>query len=51
MRDHVVNAAEPGDCEGNVNSVQIRILNDLLLHRDAVSSSAATERSGVHVKL
>ncbi|KAK3563688.1 hypothetical protein QTP86_034395 [Hemibagrus guttatus] len=47
MRDHVVNAAEPGDCEGNVNSAQTRILNDLLLHRDAVcmSSSAATESS------
>ncbi|XP_017332305.1 SANT and BTB domain regulator of class switch recombination isoform X3 [Ictalurus punctatus] len=47
MRDHVVNAAEPGDCEGNMNSVQTRILNDLLLHRDAVcvSSPTATDSS------
>ncbi|XP_053093632.1 SANT and BTB domain regulator of class switch recombination [Pangasianodon hypophthalmus] len=42
MRDHVVNVAEPGDCEGNVNSVQTRILNDLLLHRDAVCMSPPT---------
>lgn len=47
----MVNVAEPGDCEGNVNSVQTRMLNDLLLHRDAVcmSSPTAMDRSRVHV--
>ncbi|TSU37056.1 hypothetical protein Baya_12880 [Bagarius yarrelli] len=49
MRDHVVNAAEPGDREGNVNFAQTRILNDLLLHRDTVctSSSADTDRQSL----
>ncbi|KAL7861611.1 hypothetical protein SRHO_G00130520 [Serrasalmus rhombeus] len=36
VRDHVVSALDDGDCGDNMNSVQIRILNDLLLHRDAV---------------
>ncbi|XP_076834323.1 SANT and BTB domain regulator of class switch recombination isoform X2 [Brachyhypopomus gauderio] len=35
LRDHVV-CPDSGDCVDNVNSVQTRILNDLLLHRDVV---------------
>ncbi|KAI5622822.1 hypothetical protein C0J50_17700, partial [Silurus asotus] len=42
LRDHTVTVAEPGDCEGNVSSVQTRVLNDLLLHRDAVCMSFPT---------
>ncbi|XP_012675372.2 uncharacterized protein KIAA1841 isoform X2 [Clupea harengus] len=37
MRDHVVSAADSGDCSGHpVNTAEARLLNDLLLHRDAV---------------
>uniref|UniRef100_W5K0H6 SANT and BTB domain regulator of CSR n=1 Tax=Astyanax mexicanus TaxID=7994 RepID=W5K0H6_ASTMX len=36
VRDHVVSVWEGLDCEDNVNPNQTRILNDLLLHRDAV---------------
>uniref|UniRef100_A0A8C1L6Q4 Si:ch211-189k9.2 n=1 Tax=Cyprinus carpio TaxID=7962 RepID=A0A8C1L6Q4_CYPCA len=37
IRDHIVSAADGGDCnDHNVNSTQTRILNDLLLHREAV---------------
>uniref|UniRef100_A0A671KZA8 SANT and BTB domain-containing protein n=1 Tax=Sinocyclocheilus anshuiensis TaxID=1608454 RepID=A0A671KZA8_9TELE len=47
IRDHIVSAADGGDCsDHNVNSTQTRILNDLLLHREAVSddASAGSER-------
>lgn len=49
----MVDAAESGDCEGNGNSAQTRILNDLLLHRDTVCINApgATDRSRVHLNL
>lgn len=49
----MVNVVEPGDPEGNTNSKQTRILNDLLLHRDVVCTSCptATDRSGIHVNL
>uniref|UniRef100_A0A672KCF6 SANT and BTB domain regulator of CSR n=1 Tax=Sinocyclocheilus grahami TaxID=75366 RepID=A0A672KCF6_SINGR len=37
IRDHIVSAADGGDCgDHNVNSTQTRILNDLLLHREAM---------------
>ncbi|XP_016377723.1 uncharacterized protein KIAA1841 isoform X1 [Sinocyclocheilus rhinocerous] len=37
IRDHIVSAADGGDCgDHDVNSTQTRILNDLLLHRQAV---------------
>lgn len=37
IRDHIVSATDGGDCgDHNVNSTQTRILNDLLLHREAV---------------
>ncbi|KAM6956246.1 SANT and BTB domain regulator of class switch recombination [Aplochiton taeniatus] len=38
MRDHIVSVLDSGDCSGDhqVNSAQTRLLNDLLLHRDAV---------------
>uniref|UniRef100_A0A9J8A8J0 SANT and BTB domain regulator of CSR n=1 Tax=Cyprinus carpio carpio TaxID=630221 RepID=A0A9J8A8J0_CYPCA len=40
IRDHIVSAADGGDCgDHNVNSTQTRILNDLLLHREAVCFS------------
>uniref|UniRef100_A0AAR2M6J1 SANT and BTB domain-containing protein n=1 Tax=Pygocentrus nattereri TaxID=42514 RepID=A0AAR2M6J1_PYGNA len=47
VRDHVVSALDDGDCGDNMNSVQIRILNDLLLHRDAVCviSTQTADRS------
>ncbi|XP_056623136.1 SANT and BTB domain regulator of class switch recombination isoform X2 [Triplophysa dalaica] len=36
-RDHIVSAADGGDCSDHiVNSTQTRILNDLLLHREAM---------------
>uniref|UniRef100_A0A8C2CUX2 Si:ch211-189k9.2 n=1 Tax=Cyprinus carpio TaxID=7962 RepID=A0A8C2CUX2_CYPCA len=49
IRDHIVSAADGGDCsDHNVNSTQTRILNDLLLHREAVcvseDPSAGSER-------
>uniref|UniRef100_A0A673KH46 SANT and BTB domain-containing protein n=1 Tax=Sinocyclocheilus rhinocerous TaxID=307959 RepID=A0A673KH46_9TELE len=47
IRDHIVSAADGGDCgDHDVNSTQTRILNDLLLHRQAVSddASAGSER-------
>uniref|UniRef100_A0A8C0YA46 SANT and BTB domain regulator of CSR n=1 Tax=Cyprinus carpio carpio TaxID=630221 RepID=A0A8C0YA46_CYPCA len=46
IRDHIVSAADGGDCnDHNVNSTQTRILNDLLLHREAVCvpESGSTE--------
>lgn len=37
IREHIVSTADGGDCgDHNVNSTQTRILNDLLLHREAV---------------
>ncbi|XP_049319916.1 SANT and BTB domain regulator of class switch recombination isoform X2 [Astyanax mexicanus] len=47
VRDHVVSVWEGLDCEDNVNPNQTRILNDLLLHRDAVCvfSTHTTDRS------
>uniref|UniRef100_A0A8C2CSW1 Si:ch211-189k9.2 n=1 Tax=Cyprinus carpio TaxID=7962 RepID=A0A8C2CSW1_CYPCA len=44
IRDHIVSAADGGDCnDHNVNSTQTRILNDLLLHREAVCVPESTE--------
>uniref|UniRef100_A0A673KV30 SANT and BTB domain-containing protein n=1 Tax=Sinocyclocheilus rhinocerous TaxID=307959 RepID=A0A673KV30_9TELE len=43
IRDHIVSAADGGDCgDHNVNSTQTRILNDLLLHREAVCVPEST---------
>lgn len=42
MRDHVVGASDSGDCSGHpADTAQTRLLNDLLLHRDAVCMSPA----------
>uniref|UniRef100_A0AAY4DPJ2 SANT and BTB domain-containing protein n=1 Tax=Denticeps clupeoides TaxID=299321 RepID=A0AAY4DPJ2_9TELE len=41
MRDHVVRAMDGRGCGDQVNSAQIKVLNDLLLHRDAVCVSGA----------
>ncbi|XP_048047177.1 SANT and BTB domain regulator of class switch recombination isoform X1 [Megalobrama amblycephala] len=44
IRDHIVSAADGGDCgDHNVNSTQTRILNDLLLHREAVCVPESSE--------
>ncbi|XP_072546219.1 SANT and BTB domain regulator of class switch recombination isoform X2 [Salminus brasiliensis] len=47
VRDHVVSASDGLDSGDNVNSAQTRILNDLLLHRNAVcvSSTHTTDSS------
>ncbi|XP_056120270.1 SANT and BTB domain regulator of class switch recombination isoform X1 [Rhinichthys klamathensis goyatoka] len=44
IRDHIVSAVDGGDCgDHNVNSTQTRILNDLLLHREAVCVPDSSE--------
>ncbi|XP_051503147.1 SANT and BTB domain regulator of class switch recombination isoform X1 [Myxocyprinus asiaticus] len=44
IRDHIVSAADGGDCvDHNVNSTQTRMLNDLLLHREAVCVPESSE--------
>ncbi|KAL2083175.1 hypothetical protein ACEWY4_020948 [Coilia grayii] len=44
MRDHVVSTAEAGDCSSQpVDRTQTRLLNDLLLHRDAVCVTPITQ--------
>ncbi|XP_035389027.1 uncharacterized protein KIAA1841 homolog isoform X2 [Electrophorus electricus] len=40
LRDHVVCTVDSEDCLDNMKSVQTRILNDLLLHRDVVCVSS-----------
>ncbi|XP_051579581.1 SANT and BTB domain regulator of class switch recombination-like isoform X2 [Myxocyprinus asiaticus] len=43
-RDHIVSAADGENCgDHNVNSTQTRILNDLLLHREAVCVPESSE--------
>lgn len=44
MRDHVVSAADSGDCSGHpADTAQTRLLSDLLLHRDAVCVTPAPQ--------
>ncbi|XP_041922473.1 uncharacterized protein KIAA1841 [Alosa sapidissima] len=44
MRDHVVGAADGGDCSSHpVSTAQTRLLDDLLLHRDAVCMTPAPQ--------
>ncbi|KAM9804322.1 SANT and BTB domain regulator of class switch recombination-like [Neosynchiropus ocellatus] len=40
MRDHIVNLPDDEDCD-EATAAQIRVLNDLLLHRDAVCAPSA----------
>lgn len=44
MRDHIVNVPDEESCD-EATSAQTRVLNDLLLHRDAVCVSS-TPSSG-----
>ncbi|KAM4607280.1 SANT and BTB domain regulator of class switch recombination isoform 2-T3 [Polymixia lowei] len=47
MRDHIVSVPDDDNCAADqVNSAQTRILNDLLLHRDAVCVTNALPAEG-----
>lgn len=45
MRDHIVNVPDEENCD-KVASAQTRVLNDLLLHRDAVCLSNTPPAEG-----